>query len=94
MSRRTFAKTAAEILDYGWDWSGWLPAGAIIASSLWLVDAGITVQAQSHDDTSTQVWLIVGTLGEKYRVVNRVTDSDGRTAERAFWIKIVEVRTE
>lgn len=92
MSRLIYPKTAAELLDYGWDWSSWLGVDTLL-SSAWIVDAGITVSGQSNDESSTKLWLSGGDLAIRYRITNRVTTLAGRTAERSFWVRIVEVRT-
>lgn len=86
---RVFAKTPDEVLDYGWDWSQWL-GGDTIQTSVWVVDAGLTVPAQGNDSTSTTLWAGAGTLGMRYKCANRIITVGGRTAVRTFHIEIVE----
>jgi hypothetical protein len=86
----SFAKTPAEVLDYGWDWARLLADGATIVSLVHTVPAGLTVGAQSFDDTTTTVWLSSGTAGQRYRIDTRVTDSDGRVHERSFLLRAVD----
>lgn len=87
-----YTKPAAAVLDYGRDWSDWLPTGDTIATSTWAVDAGLTLGAHDHDDTSTRVWLSGGTVGEAYWATNRITTAGGRTDERAIQVRIVDRR--
>ena len=79
-------------LDYGLDWSPWLVEGATIATSEWIVPAGLTEgtgdKASSFTDTTTTVWLSGGEDGQDYKVVNRITDTDGRTDDRRITIKV------
>jgi hypothetical protein len=92
MSRRTFAKTPDEILDYGWDWSGLL-GSETLSSSTWIIDAGIDDITQSNDDDSSAVWLSGGIIGGLHQITNIVIDTAGRKISRTFWLRIVEVRT-
>lgn len=96
-----FAKDPDAVLDYPVDWAngpdgspGWLEDGDTIAESEWFVPDGLTVgtgaQAPSHTDTTTTVWLSGGTLGENYKIVNRVTTTAGRTDDRTITIAIRE----
>ena len=87
-------KTEAEVLDYGVDWSGWLETGDQIQTSSWAVEAGLTVGGQQHDDASATIWLSGGAAGTRYWVTNRITTTAGRTAERAFRLRVVERRIQ
>ncbi len=89
---RTHVKTPAEILDYGWDWSAWL-AGDTLASSVWTVDAGLTVVSDGNDATTSSVFVGGGVTGASYVLTNRVTTAGGRTAERTLHLRIVDQRT-
>ena len=89
------AKTAAEMLDYGFDWSAWLAtsveAPATINTSTWATDEGITVTDTGLVNTSQTVCRLTGgTVGKKYWVTNTVTLSDGRRAVRSFQIQVVD----
>lgn len=76
------------VLDYGHDWSGWLIDGDTITTSVWIVPDGITKDSDSHDTTSTTIWLSGGELGKRYILVNRVTTTGGRTDDRSMQIDI------
>ena len=47
-------------------------AGDIIASSVWILPAGITGDAQSHSDTTTAIRLSGGRDGQDYGLVNTI----------------------
>lgn len=90
---RTFTKDPDEVLDYTFDWSGWLSTGDTVADSSWFVDDDDLVISTDYlpsftSDTTT-VWLEEGVLGTKYRLTNRVTTADGRIADRTVIIKIL-----
>ncbi len=76
-------------LDFGHDWSRWLD-GDTIATSTWTVEAGLTKGIDSHDTTTTTVWLSGGTVNESYEVMNRIVTTGGRTDDRTFTVSIRE----
>lgn len=79
----------SSVLDWGCDWSAWLGADTI-STSTWTVASGLTKGADSHDTTTTTVWLSGGALGNTYSVANRITTAAGRTDERTFEVEIVD----
>ena len=84
----TFVKDPDAVLDYAIDWSAWLPEGDTINTSTWTVPVGITADSDTHDGTSTTVWLSGGTSGENYELVNRVVTTGGRTDDRTIYVNI------
>ena len=78
----TFTKDPHAVLDYTVDWNRWL-AGDTIATSTWLVPAGLTKQAESKTNTAA-------TASQSYTVTNRITSAAGRTEERSFTIRVEE----
>lgn len=80
-------KDPDEVLDYGFDWTGWLE-GDTVTSSAWVVPAGLTRGNITFDNTSTTVWLSGGTAGARYTVINRIGTAAGRTVERSLEIVI------
>jgi hypothetical protein len=81
-------------LDYTVDWAPWLPTGDTIATSIWIVPTGLTQPVgPTNTGTLAVIWLgfnsSVGTVGEIYRVTNRITTVGGRKDDRSFqvWIK-------
>lgn len=86
--RKAPPKDPDETLDYGWDWSEYLPRDDEIQVSVWEVPDGLTKEADGFSAKTTTVWLSGGTLGEEYTVTNRVTTKHGRQADRSFTLKI------
>lgn len=78
------------ILDYGWDWSVWLPSGDVLVASTWVADSGLTVTLSAFDGGTAVVWLSGGTVGKTYKVVNHIITSEGRQDDRTILIKVVQ----
>ena len=92
---RTYPLAIGEILDYGRKWGKWLGTD-VITTSTWMVDAGLPVVSQSHDDTDTALF-VNGTgltVGAKYKCKNVITTVGNRTASRVFAIQIVAEKYE
>lgn len=77
--------------EYGVDWTDWLAdpgEGAILATSQWIVPAGLTVGPDTNDDQRTKILLSGGTVPETYDLTNRVT-AGLLTEDRVIRIKMV-----
>ena len=91
-------KDPSAVLDYVFDWTGWLATGETIAVDsetgekliTITADTGITVDSSTEDDGKVTVWLSGGTAGINYKVACLITTTAGRTDERTIWIKVVE----
>ena len=83
-------KDPSAVLDYVFDWSGWLAIGETITDHTITADTGITADSSTESDGKVIVWLSGGTAGINYKVACLITTSAGRTDERTFWIKVVE----
>ena len=81
-------KDPSAVLDYAFDWTGWLAAGETITDHTITADTGITVDSSTEDAGKVTVWLSGGTAGENYKVACLVETSAGRTDERTIWIKV------
>lgn len=92
MTYPTFIKDPSAILDYGQDWSQWLEDGETITTSTWTVPAGLTkVGSDTHDATTTTVWLSGGTVADdRYTLTNHVVTSASRADDRSITIVIRE----
>lgn len=88
MTKR-YLKDPAAALDYAVDWGAWLGTDTI-ASVVWTVPAGLTLNAQSHTDTVATVWLAGGTTGQSYAVTCAVTTAAGRVDERTITLAVAE----
>lgn len=82
-----FVKDPDANLDYGFDWALWLD-GDEIASSTWIVDAGITTANENFNSTKTTVYLSGGAAGSNYKITNRITTDSGRTDDRSFELRV------
>jgi hypothetical protein len=94
----TFDKDPDAELIYGVDWTAWLNTAATISASVWDVEA-ITGDAAPLVSSSASVTgniaktlLSGGTVGNTYRIRNRITTNETPAQEddRSFYIRIVE----
>ena len=83
-------KDPSAVLDYVFDWTGWLAAAETITDHTITADTGITVDSSAESDGKVTVWLSGGTAGINYKVACLITTTAGRTDERTIWIKVVE----
>ena len=58
---------------YGFDWTSWMSIGDTIASSAWVIDAGLTVVTEDNSTTHTSIQLSGGVAGQEYTVTNTIT---------------------
>ena len=88
----TFIKDPDAVLDFKFDWAGWLASGETISARTITPDAGITVDSSSITDTSTTVtvWLSGGTVSQSYKVTCQIVTSASRTDERTMIVRIRE----
>ena len=78
-------------LDYGFDWSKWLKADTISASS-WFVPVGIdeATPAPSFTATDTTIWIDGGTVGQSYDLINSIQTAAGRLEDRTLRLTVKE----
>jgi hypothetical protein len=77
-------------LDYGFDWSDWLPEDDTIATSIWTTDAGLTLNSGGVVGAETTIWVQGGTADTWYAVSNKVTSAQGRQDVRTFRLFIYD----
>ncbi len=79
----TFAKSPTALKDYKVDWSAWLPAGEVIASSKWILDSELALgpTAASFTSTTATVWIKGGHPGQIHRAINRIVTNVTATSE-------------
>ena len=87
------------VLNYEFDWAdkeagtnvsgddGWLQ-GDTIATSTWIVPAGIAKDSDSKTITTTGIILSGGTSGQSYTITNRITTAAGLTDDRSAKIVV------
>jgi len=83
-------KDPSAVLDYVFDWTGWLATVETIADHTITADTGITVGSSAESGGKVTVWLSGGTAGINYKVACKITTSAGRTDERTLWIRVVD----
>ena len=76
-------------LDWIFDWSSWLAPSETIATSTFIVSAGLTVESDTKTAISTTVWLSGGQTGQVYQVTNRITTNQNRIDDRSIRIRVV-----
>jgi hypothetical protein len=89
-----FVKAPADVLDYEWDWSQWLPTGDTISGITFTATTGITIAsspAPSHTTTTATVWLQSGTAGNVYAVTCQIVTTGGRTASWSQNVNVVNL---
>ncbi|WP_321471134.1 hypothetical protein [uncultured Paludibaculum sp.] len=82
-------KDPQSTLDYFVDWSLWLGADTISAST-WTVANGLRKVSDTHDGSTAVVWLQGGQPGMHYTVTNRIATAAGRTDERSFVVRVAQ----
>lgn len=83
-------KDPDEVLDYECDWTVHL-AGDTISTSTWTIkdpDSVLVIHSQSHDTSTTTIWLAAGTLNETYELVNEIVTSGGRTMDQTVLLRL------
>jgi hypothetical protein len=91
MADNVYTKDPGAVLDWCFDWSGWLATGETITSHTVTAATGLTVDSSlaTDDDTSVTAWLSGGTAGARYTVTCHIVTSAGRADDRLI---IVDVR--
>lgn len=85
-----FDKDPDAVLKYTRKWNKWLGTDTI-ATSVWVVEDGITKDSDTNDTTSATITLSGGTAGTEYTVTNRITTTtSAETDDRSFIIRVVE----
>ena len=75
-------------LDYTIDWTDWLEVGDTLATSIWTVEAGVTLGTVTFNTTTATAFISGGTLGENVRATNTITTANGLTDSRSFKLAI------
>ena len=78
-----------ESLDWSLDYVDEFKAGETVATSTWVVPAGVTKGDDGRLGTTTTVWLTTGAAGSKNEIKNTVVTSAGRTFVRMFYLMSV-----
>ena len=81
-------KDPQAVLDWKIDWSTWLGADTISAST-WAVGTGLTQASATNTTAIATVWLSGGTPGTSYEATNHITTAGGRQDDRTITIYVV-----
>ncbi len=75
------------VLDYGHEWA--LEPDETLTASVWAAPAGIILDSDTFQPSGrATVWLSGGEEGVVYRLINRITTSQGRTDEKTLRILV------
>jgi len=85
MANNTFIKDPDAVLDYTINWAAWLDSDTISDSS-WTVPSGLTKSTEFISDTLVTLWLIGGTAGTTYNILNHITTAGGREEDQTLEI--------
>ena len=81
---KIFEKDPLADLIFTRKWNKWLGSDTI-ATSVWIVDSGITKVSDSKDSTSTTIRLSGGTAGNNYTVTNKITTTTSTEIDARSW---------
>jgi len=82
-------KAPSEALDHTISYADRLGTSDTIATSTFAVDTGLTNVSDTNSDTTTSIRLSGGTAGQRYKVTNTVTTTDGEDHEQVFYVDVV-----
>lgn len=89
MSFTSFSKDPAAVLDYAWDWTGWLADSETISSAAVTTPTGITKSTpETINAGRVTAWFSGGTEGQSYDVACAIITSQGRVDERTIRIRV------
>lgn len=83
-----FEKDPEAVLDYSFDWSGWLAEGEQIDTSTFAASLGLTIEATESFPTHATATISGGEAEQPYRLSNRITTTEGRTDRRYIIIRM------
>lgn len=86
----TWLKDPDAVLDYTFDWSGWLASGETITTATVTAADGITLDSDDEAGGVVTVWLSGGTANTRYAVACLITTDQGRTDERTRYVDVRE----
>lgn len=77
------------VLEYRWDWSGWLAAAETISSFTVTAPTGITITTPAASQALGVVtaWITGGTPPALYPIVCHITTSAGRQDDRTITLR-------
>ncbi|MFC3051650.1 phage fiber-tail adaptor protein [Kordiimonas pumila] len=89
-----YAKDPASVVDYSFDWSGWLSGGESISTVSWSLDpaggSAPTLGSEVGTGSTRGIYVSGGAAGHRYRLSGKIVTDAGRTAERSVTLHIME----
>ena len=86
-----FLKDPGSVIEHAVDWDAGYLAGRTISQSSWnAAPIGLTLASPRQSGGRTAISVSGGLAGSVYRVVNRVTLSDGSSDERTLVVRVEE----
>ena len=76
--------------DYGFDWTQWMSSGDTISSSVFSAST-LAITSSSITSHQTVCFIGSGTAGTAHKVSNRIVTLQGRTDERSFDLRIINL---
>ncbi len=83
-----YAMDVDDVLDYPFNWAGFLAGDTIDTSTFELPDGGTSV-SESSNDTAATIFVQFTTAGT-YRITNRIVTAGGRTKEKTIYIAVTD----
>lgn len=82
-------KTSTEVRNYSFDWSAFLGEDTIASSTI--VVSGVTLDNETHDDTSASFTVSGGTSGTTATITNTITTAGGLTESETYLLAVDDV---
>lgn len=88
-AHRKFVQDPEAMLDYTWDWSGFLAEGEVITDHEVFAERDVLdVTLVAADAFNVTAWLSGGAIGQRDFVTCRITTSLGRTDDRSIYVAV------
>ena len=76
--------TPSAVLDYSFDWAGWLQPNETVTSSTWTINPTLTLTNPTLIGAIATTFVSGGVLNSSYTLTNTITTSQGRTDSRTM----------
>lgn len=76
--------TPSAVLDYSFDWTGWLQTNETVTSSTWTINPTLTLTNPTLIGAIATTFVSGGVLNSSYTLTNTVNTSQGRTDSRTM----------
>ena len=86
-----FNKDPMAVKDYGFDWGLWMSSGDTISSSVFSAGGSCAITSSSVSSYQTVTFVGSGVPGETNKITNRIVTSQGRTEEKSFDLRIINL---